>query len=115
LAAQLDDAARYVRPALALLAEAVLLELQHGGERERVIGAGDVDVVRADAGLAEHDVLGVIAGDAGDGPGGPVEIGPRLAPSAPPPPHVARVPPQITRLLRARHDEGGGVVRLQAA
>src|SRR4029453_3829847 len=110
LAAQLDDAARYVRPALALLAEAVLLELQHGGERERVIGAGDVDVVRADAGLAEHDVLGVIAGDAGDRPVGPVEIGPRLAHSARHPHDVDWLPRQITRLLRPRPAEGGGRV-----
>src|SRR5206468_10196909 len=58
-ASELDDAARDVRAALALLAEAVLLELEHGGEGEGVIGAGDVDVVRRDPCLPEHDVLGV--------------------------------------------------------
>src|SRR5215472_13444155 len=41
---ELDDPARHVLPALALLAEAVVLELKHGGEGEGVIGARDVDV-----------------------------------------------------------------------
>src|SRR5262249_57917198 len=49
LAAELDDAARDVPSALALLAEPVLLELEHGRERERVVGACDVDVLRTDA------------------------------------------------------------------
>src|ERR671918_384412 len=62
-AAELDDPARDVMAALALLAEAVLLELQHRRKRERVVGAGDVHVVGADARLAEDDVLGVVARD----------------------------------------------------
>src|SRR5689334_20294801 len=70
LAAELDDAARDVLAALALLAEPKLLELQHGGEGERVVGAGDVHVLRADPGLAEHDVLGVVVRDTADRPGG---------------------------------------------
>src|SRR5207245_107831 len=48
-AAELDDPARDVLTALALLAEAVLLELQQRRERERVVGAGDVHVLRTDA------------------------------------------------------------------
>src|SRR2546428_8249460 len=63
-AAELDDPARDVLTALALLAEAVLLELQQRRERERVVRAGDIHVLRTDAGLAEDDVLGVVAGDA---------------------------------------------------
>src|SRR5262249_59999085 len=77
-AAELDDAARHVRAALALLAEAVLLELEHGGEGEGVVGAGDVDVVGRDARLAEHDVAGVVAGHPADGAVGPVEVEARL-------------------------------------
>src|SRR6266436_10104839 len=60
-AAQLDDAARDIGPALALLAEAVLLELQHGGEREGVVGARDVHLLGRDPGLAEDDVPRVVA------------------------------------------------------
>src|SRR5439155_22380554 len=56
-AAELDDPARDVVAALALLAEAVLLELEHRRERERVVGAGDVHVAGPDGGLAAHDVL----------------------------------------------------------
>src|SRR6185369_1453656 len=78
LAAQLDDAARDVGPALALLAEAVLLQLEHGGEGEGIVRAGHVHVLRPDAGLTEHDLLGVVAGHAADRPVGPVEVQPRL-------------------------------------
>src|SRR5262245_59717240 len=78
LASQLDDAARYVSAALALLAEAVLLELEHRRESEGVVGAGDADVLRPDPGLTEDDVLGVITGHPRDGAVGPVEVGARL-------------------------------------
>src|SRR5437867_9800032 len=57
LAAELDDAARDVRAAFALLAESVLLELQHCREREGVVRAGDVDVLGPDPRLREDDVL----------------------------------------------------------
>src|SRR5262249_15628985 len=63
-AAELDDAAGHVLPALPLLAEAVLLELEHGREGERVVRSRDVHVLRRDARLPEHDVLRVVAGDA---------------------------------------------------
>src|SRR5258705_4751633 len=82
LPAQLDDAAGDVGPALALLAEAILLELEHGGEGEGVVGAGDVHVLRPDAGLAEHDLLGVVAGHAADRPMRPVEVEARLVDAA---------------------------------
>src|SRR5258705_4478767 len=36
--AELDDAARYILPAFPLLAEAVVLKLQHGGKGERIVG-----------------------------------------------------------------------------
>ena len=56
-AAELDGAVADVLAALALLAEAVVLELQHGGEGEGVVGAGDVDVLRPDAGVRPQDLL----------------------------------------------------------
>src|SRR5262249_33085670 len=61
---ELDDAARHVCAAFALLAETVLLELEHRGEGERVVRAGDVDVLGLDARLAEYDLARVVAGDA---------------------------------------------------
>jgi hypothetical protein len=49
--------------ALVLLAEAIILELEHAGEGESVIGASEVDVIRADAGIRPEDVFGVVAAD----------------------------------------------------
>src|SRR5262245_52348994 len=48
LAPELDDAARHVRAPLTLLAESILLQLQHGREGEGVVRAGDVYVLRPD-------------------------------------------------------------------
>ena len=58
-----DGAVRDVVAAVALLAEAVVLELQHGGEGKRIIGACEIDVLRADAGIGPENVLGVVAGN----------------------------------------------------
>src|SRR6266851_6581319 len=77
-AAELDGPARHVLAALALLAEAVLLELEHGGEGEGVVGAGDAHVLGRDPRLPEDDVLGIVAGHPRDGAGGPVEVRARL-------------------------------------
>src|SRR5882672_8116172 len=61
--AELDDATRDVLPTLPLLAEAVVLKLQHGGEGKRIIGASQVDLLRPHAGIRPQDVLGVVARD----------------------------------------------------
>src|SRR5438309_6027123 len=53
--AQLDGPRRHVGAALALSTEAVLLELEHGREREGVVGAGHVDVLGPDPGGAEDE------------------------------------------------------------
>ena len=58
-----DGAVGDVVAAVALLAEAVILELQHGGEGEGVIGAREVDVLRAHAGIRPEDVPGVVTGN----------------------------------------------------
>src|ERR1051326_4556049 len=54
--AEPDGAVAHVMPAFALLAEAVVLELKHRGERERVIRARYVHVLRADAGIGPQDL-----------------------------------------------------------
>ena len=82
LAAQPDGAVADVVAALALLAEAVILELQHGGEGEGVVGAGDVDILRPDAGVRPQDVLGVVAGDRRDRAVLVVHVDARLAAAA---------------------------------
>ena len=63
-----DRAVADVFAAFALLAEAVILELQHRREGEGVVGAGDVDILRPDPGIRPQDLPGVIAGDGRDRP-----------------------------------------------
>src|SRR5450755_3092293 len=58
-----DGTVRDIVTALALLAEAVILELQHGGEGEGVIGAREIDIFRAHARIRPEDVLGVVTGN----------------------------------------------------
>src|SRR3990167_9730655 len=65
-AADADRAVADIGAAVALLAEAVVLELQHGGEGEGVIGARDVDVLGPDAGVGPQDLARVFASDGGD-------------------------------------------------
>src|SRR3990172_1258550 len=110
-----DDAARDVLAALALLAEAVLLELEHRRERERVVGARDVHVLGPDAGLAEDDVLRVVARDARDRPVRPLEVEARLG-HAPGDAHDVDGPvPAVARALGRGDDQAGRVVGLEAA
>src|SRR6185437_5731117 len=68
LAAEARDAGGDVFPTLSLLAEAVILQLKHGGEGERVIGADSIDVLGSDAGVRPQDVLCVMARDGGNRP-----------------------------------------------
>src|SRR6267142_1578404 len=49
---QFDRPARHVRAALALRAEAIILELQHGREREGIVRAGNVDIFWPESGAA---------------------------------------------------------------
>ena len=49
-AAQVDLTTGHERPALALLAEAPILELQQDGDGEAVVDLGHVDVVRPESG-----------------------------------------------------------------
>src|ERR1044072_5714425 len=78
-AAQANGAVGDVVAALALLAEAVILELQHGGEGEGVVRAGDVDVLGPHARVGPQDVLGIVAGNGRDRAGLVVHVGARLA------------------------------------
>src|SRR5262245_63977426 len=59
--AEPDRAAADIIAALALLAEAVVLELQHGGECEGVVGAGHVDVLRPHARIGPQDLARIAA------------------------------------------------------
>jgi len=82
LAAQPDRAIADVVTPLALPAEAVVLELQHGGEGEGVVGAGEVDVLRSEPGIGPENFPRVMAGDGRDRPGLVVHVGARLAAAA---------------------------------
>src|SRR5205807_1282650 len=55
-AAELNGAARDIFAALAFLAEAVILELQHRRESEGVVRAGDVDVLGSDPGIRPQNL-----------------------------------------------------------
>src|SRR2546428_8910081 len=113
-APELDDPARHVGAALALLAEPVLLQLEHGGECEGVVGAGDAAVLRRDPGLREDDVLGIVAGHARDGAVRPVEVQARLRHAARDAHDVDRPVLQVARALARRADAPLPVVRLAA-
>src|SRR5476651_1851700 len=80
--AQADCAVADILAALALLAESVILELQHRGEGEGIVRAGDVDVVRSDPGVGPQDFTGIMAGNGRDGSVLVVHIEARLAASA---------------------------------
>src|SRR5262249_34935513 len=77
-----DGAVAHVLAAFALPAEAVVLELQHGSEGEGVVGAGDVDILRADTGVGPQDLARVSAGHRRDRPRLIVHVGARLAHAA---------------------------------
>src|SRR5262245_62310672 len=77
--AELDGAVADVLAALALLAEAVVLQLQHGGEGEGVVGAGDIDVLRCYARVRPQDLPSVVPGHGRDRPCLVVHVAARLA------------------------------------
>src|SRR5262245_55260031 len=113
-AAEPNGAVADVMAALALLAEAVVLELQHGGEGERIVRPGDIDVLGADARVRPQDLAGVAAGHGGDRPGLVVHIAAWLAAAAH---HAADQHgwvAAVTRALGARDNDGSGVVGLDA-
>src|SRR2546430_820107 len=114
-AAYLNDHAGDVLPPLSLLTETVFFQLQHGREGEGVVGAGQVRVVGPDARLAEDDVLGVVARDAGDRAVRPVEVQAGLR-HAPGDAHDVDGPVAAgARALGRGHDDAGRVVGLEAA
>ena len=115
LAAQPGDAGGDVFAALALLAEPVIFQLQHGGEGERVIRADGIDVLGPHAGVRPQDVLGVITGDAGDRAVLVMHVHARLAAAADDAADQRRGVPQVLRPLGPGDDDRGGVVGLHAA
>ena len=115
LAAERDRAVRHVVAALALFAEAVILELQHRRKGEGVVGAGDVDILGPDPGVRPQNLLRVMAGDGRDRPVLVMHVEPRLVAAA------DDAADQHQRLLHvlgavgAGDDDAGGVVGLDAA
>src|ERR1044072_6562443 len=91
-AAQANGAVGDVVATLTLFGEAVILELQHGGEGEGVVRAGDVDVLGSDTGVGPQDLAGIVAGHRRDRPGLIAHVGARLAAAA------DRAPDQRARL-----------------
>src|SRR5215469_585574 len=114
-APQLYCAAADIFTALSLLAEPVILQLQHCREGKSIIGAGDVDVLRSDPGIGPEDLAGVIAGHCGDRPVLVMHVETRLVAAAH---HAAD---QYQRLLAVAgplgggHDDRGRIVGLDAA
>src|SRR5215510_2447620 len=113
--AEFDGAIADVVPALALLAEAVVLELQHGRECERVVGARDVNVLRADARIGPEDLAGIPAGYGRDWTCLVVHVDAGLAHPARDAANKCQRVLEIARVIRARDDDGGGVVGLHTA
>ena len=109
------DAVRDVLAALALLAEAVILKLQHRREGEGVVGAGDVHILRARPGIRPQDVLGVIAGDTRDRAVLVVHVEARLVAAADHPADQDQRVLAVLRPLGRGHDDRGAVVGLDAA
>src|SRR5882724_10219426 len=113
-APELDDPARHVGAALALLAEPVLFQLQHRGEGEGVVRAGDVDLLGRDPGLGKDDVLGVVAGHPRDGAVRPVEVQAWLRHAARHAHDVDGPRLQVAGALGRRDDDARRVVGLEA-
>ena len=101
--------------AFALLAEAVVLELQHRRERKGVVGAGDVDVLRTDPGVGPQDVLGIVASHGRDWAGLIVHVEPRLVATADDAADERRCMAAVARVGGAGDDDGVAVVGLDAA
>ena len=115
LAAQPRDAGGDIFAALALLAEAVILQLQHRGEGERVIGAGGVDILGPNAGIRPQDVLRIVAGDAGDRSVLVMHVHARLAAASDDAADQRRRMAQVLARSAPGDDDRGGVVGLDAA
>src|SRR5438045_2240255 len=113
-AAELDRAVANVFAALALLAEAVILELQHRREGEGVVGAGDVDVLRPDAGIWPKDLARVIAGNSRDRPVLVVHVEPRLVAAADDAANQHERVLAVARALGGGDNDGGRVVGFDA-
>src|SRR5262245_5134435 len=107
LSAKLDGAIADVISALALLAEAVVLELQHGRKCEGVVGACDVDVLGADAGVGPQDLAGIPASYRGDWTRLVVHVDARLAHATRDAAYERRAVLEIACAIRARDDDGG--------
>src|SRR6266481_9985837 len=114
-ATELDGTAADIFAALALFAEAIILELQHGGEGEGVVGAGDVDVLRPDPSIRPQDLPGIIAGDGRDRPVLVVHVEPRLVAAADNPADQYQRMLAVAGALRRGHDDCGRIVGLDAA
>src|SRR4051812_19224010 len=113
--AKLDDATRDVLAAFPLLAKAVVLKLQHGGEGERIVGARQVYLLRTHSGIRPEDILGVVARDRRDRSVLIVHVDPWLAAA---PHHGADLHQWLLQILGAlgpRHDEARRIIRLHAA
>src|SRR5881397_1831427 len=60
LPTQFDDATGYILAALTFLAETVVFQLQHSGERKGVVRASQMDILRCDPSHAKDARRGVL-------------------------------------------------------
>src|SRR5215510_15446797 len=113
--AEADAAVAHVLTAFALFAEAVVFELQHGGEGEGVVGAGDIDILGAHPGVGPQDLARVFAGNRRDRPVLVVHVGAGFAhaPGDAADQHAGMA--TVAGALGAGDDDGGGIVGLHAA
>src|SRR5258708_22664017 len=105
LATEPDGAVADVVAAFALLAEAVILELPHRREAGGVIGAGNIDVLGADARIGPQDVARIAAGDGRDRPVLVVHVHARLVAAADPAADQHQGMAASAGALGTRHDE----------
>src|SRR5579883_1128532 len=115
LATKPGNATRDVFAAFSLLAETIVLQLQHRGEGEAIIGAGGIDILRPDACIRPKDFLGIITGDPSDWPALIVHVGARLATATYHRSYKCGSVTQIACPLGAGDDDARGVVSLHAA
>src|SRR5476649_2818772 len=113
--AQADCAVADILAALALLAESVILELQHRSEGEGVVRAGDVDVLRSDPGVGPQDLPRIAASDGRDGSVLVVHVEARLAAAADDTADQRARMAAVASPLRTSDDERRTVVGLDAA
>src|SRR5262245_19844740 len=113
--AEADAAVAHVLTAFALFAEAVVFELQQGGEGEGVVGAGDIDILGAHPGVGPQDLARVFAGNRRDRPVLVVHVGAGFAhaPGDAADQHAGMA--TVAGALGAGDDDGGGIVGLHAA